>query len=91
MKSKIQEHKNQLKMKVSKKIVLSTLLLAMGTFAMAQTNRMEKMDKAQMAQKHEEKLKKMQSELNLTETQVAQIKTLHEARMAEMDKIQAER
>src|SRR5690606_10226875 len=74
-----------------KKLVLSAVLVAMGTFAMAQTNKMAKPEKAQMAQNHEEKLKKMQSELNLSEVQVAQIKAMHEKRMAEKDKNQAER
>lgn len=91
MKSKIHEHKNQLKMKMSKKLVLSVALVAMGTFAMAQTGKIEQSDKAQIVQKHEEKLKKMQSELNLTDAQVTQIKALHERRMAERNKNQAER
>ncbi len=91
MKSKIHEHKNQLKMTVSKKLVLSAAFVAIGTFAMAQTNQLQKSDRGQMEQKHEGKLKKMQTELNLTDAQVTQIKALHEKGKAERTGNQAER
>ena len=62
-----------------KKIVLSAAFVILGTFAMAQqTPMMNKKDPAQMEQKRQEKLKVMQTELNLTNAQVAQIKALQD-------------
>ena len=67
-----------------KKIVLSAAFAVIGTFAMAQqTPMMNKKDPAQMEQKRQEKLKMMQTELNLSNAQVAQIKALQDKKMAE--------
>ena len=79
-----------------KKIVLSAACVIFGTFAMAQqTPMMNKKDPAQMEQKRQEKLKVMQTELNLTNAQVAQIKALQDKKMAERQQnapqMQAER
>ena len=79
-----------------KKIVLSAAFVILGTFAMAQqTPMMNKKDPAQMEQKRQEKLKVMQTELNLTNAQVAQIKALQDKKMAERQQnapqMQAER
>ena len=79
-----------------KKIVLSAAFVILGTFAMAQqTPVMNKKDPAQMEQKRQEKLKVMQTELNLTNAQVAQIKALQDKKMAERQQnapqMQAER
>ena len=79
-----------------KKIVLSAAFVIIGTFAMAQqTPMMNKKDPAQMEQKRQEKLKVMQTELNLTNAQVAQIKALQDKKMAEKQQnapqMQAER
>ena len=79
-----------------KKIVLSAAFVILGTIAMAQqTPMMNKKDPAQMEQKRQEKLKVMQTELNLTNAQVAQIKALQDKKMAERQQnapqMQAER
>ena len=79
-----------------KKIVLSAAFVILGTFAMAQqTPMMNKKDPAQMEQKRQEKLKMMQTELNLTNAQLAQIKALQDKKMAERQQnapqMQAER
>ena len=79
-----------------KKNVLSAAFVILGTFAMAQqTPMMNKKDPAQMEQKRQEKLKVMQTELNLTNAQVAQIKALQDKKMAERQQnapqMQAER
>ncbi len=79
-----------------KKIVLSAAFVVIGTFAMAQQKpMMHKKDPAQMEQKRQEKLKMMQTELNLTSAQVAQIKALQDKKIAERKQnapqIQAER
>ena len=79
-----------------KKVVLSAAFVILGTFAMAQqTPMMNKKDPAQMEQKRQEKLKVMQTELNLTNAQVAQIKALQDKKMAERQQnapqMQAER
>ena len=79
-----------------KKIVLSAAFVILGTFAMAQQiPMMNKKDPAQMEQKRQEKLKMMQTELNLTNAQVAQIKALQDKKMAERQQnapqMQAER
>ena len=79
-----------------KKIVLSAAFVILGTFAMAQqTPMMNKKDPAQMEQKRQEKLKVMQTELKLTNAQVAQIKALQDKKMAERQQnapqMQAER
>ena len=67
-----------------KKLIFSAAFLAVGTFDFAQQNgQMAKKDQQTMEQKKADHFKKMQTELNLTETQVAQLKTLHEKRMAE--------
>lgn len=78
-----------------RKLVLSVVLLAVGTFAMAQNQKMQKMDPAQMEQKRADHMKQMQSELNLSDAQVTKIKALQDRRMAERKKnapqMQAER
>ena len=79
-----------------KKLILSAAFVAIGTLVMAQqTTKMQKMDPAQMEQKRADHLKKMQTDLNLTDAQVKQISTLQESRMAERKQnapqIQAER
>ena len=79
-----------------KKLILSAAFVAVGTFAMAQqTTKMQKMDPAQVEQKRADHLKKMQTDLNLTDAQVKQISMLQESRMAERKQnapqIQAER
>lgn len=79
-----------------KKLILSAAFVAVGTFAMAQqTTNIQKMDPAKMGQKRADHLKKMKADLDLSDAQVKQIMTLHEARMAEKKqnapKIQAER
>lgn len=67
-----------------KKLVLSAAFLVVGTFAMAQqTPMMQKKDPAQMEQKRAEKLKAMQTEYQLSDAQVAQIKALQDRKMAE--------
>lgn len=67
-----------------KKLILSAAFLAIGTFAMAQENtlKMQK-DPVQMEQKRAEKMKMMQTELNLNADQVAKIEALHSKKMAE--------
>ena len=79
-----------------KKLVLSAAFLIVGTFAMAQqTPMMQKKDPAQMEQKRAEKLKAMQTEYQLSDAQVAQIKALQDRKMAERKQnapqVQAER
>lgn len=78
-----------------RKLVLSVALLAVGTFAMAQNQKMQKMDPAQMEQKRADHMKQMQAELNLSDAQVTKIKALQDRRMAERKKnapqMQAER
>ena len=79
-----------------KKIVLSAAFAVLGTFAMAQQSpQMPKKDPAQMEQKRAEKLQKMKDELNLSDAQVAQIKSLQDKKIAERKenapKTQAER
>lgn len=67
-----------------KKLVLSAAFVAIGTFAMAQQSpMMQKKDPAQMEQKRQEKMKAMQTELQLSDAQMTKIKELQEKRMAE--------
>ena len=67
-----------------KKIVLSAAFAIIGTFAMAQqAPQMHKKDPAQMEQKRAEKLQEMKAELNLSDAQVAKIKSLQDQKMAE--------
>ena len=67
-----------------KQLVLSAAFLAMGTFAMAQQSpRMQRMDSAKMEQKRADNMKQMQTDLNLSEAQVAKIKILQDQRMIE--------
>ena len=67
-----------------KKLVLIAAFLAMGTFAMAQQSpRMQRMDSAKMEQKRADNMKQMQTDLNLSEAQVAKIKILQDQRMIE--------
>jgi periplasmic protein CpxP/Spy len=61
-----------------KKLILSAAFLGLGVFGFAQTTA-----KADMSQKKAEHLQKMKQELNLTDTQVAQLKALHESKAAE--------
>jgi protein CpxP len=73
-----------------KKLVLSIALVGIGSLAMAQqTPPQDKGErKAEMHQKFQEReqehLDKMQKDLNLNQSQIAQIKALHEKRKAEM-------
>ncbi|MDQ0478047.1 hypothetical protein [Chryseobacterium sp. MDT2-18] len=67
-----------------RKLILSAAFLTIGTFAMAQqTEKMKQMDPVKMEQKRAEHLKKMQSELNLSDAQVSKIKALQDKKMAE--------
>lgn len=80
-----------------KKIILSAAFLALGTFAMAQqnTSKMQQKDPAQMEQKRQDKMKMMQTELNLSDAQMTKIQALQEKKMAEKramaPQVQAER
>ena len=79
-----------------KKVILSIAMIAFGTFAMAQQNKMMRnMDPTQMEQKRAEKLKMMKVELNLSDAQVAKIQAMQEQKMADrkanMPQMQAER
>lgn len=73
-----------------KKLVLAIAFIGMGSFAMAQqttpqdreTRRAEMQQK--MQQKEQEHLAQMQKDLNLNQSQVAQVKALHEKRKSEM-------
>lgn len=72
-----------------KKLVLAIAMIGMGTFAMAQQAPQDKKFdreamKQKMQQKEQERMAEMQKELNLNQSQVAQIKGLHEKRKAEM-------
>lgn len=62
-----------------KKVILSSAFLVLGVFAFAQQSNMDK--KANFEEKRTERLAKMKTELNLTDTQVAQIKTLQDKKM----------
>lgn len=61
-----------------KKLILSAAFLGLGVFGFAQTTQ-----KADMGQRKAEHLQKMKQELDLTDTQVAQLKALHESKAAE--------
>ncbi|SMD00982.1 hypothetical protein [Chryseobacterium sp. YR221] len=73
-----------------KKLVLAIAFIGMGSFAMAQqtTPQDKEARRAEMQQKRQQKeqehLAQMQKDLNLNQSQVAQIKDLHEKRKAEM-------
>lgn len=73
-----------------KKLVLAIAFIGMGSFAMAQqTTPQDKQARAaemkqKMEQKQQEHLDQMQKDLNLNQSQVAQIKELHNKRKAEM-------
>lgn len=62
-----------------KKIILSAAFLGLGVFGFAQQS---KPTDAERMQKKAEHLQKMKQELNLTDTQVAQLKALHESKAA---------
>jgi protein CpxP len=67
-----------------KRLILSAAFLSIGTFVMAQQESLSmQKDPAQMEQRRADKLKMMQTELNLTNAQVAQIKALQDKKMAE--------
>ena len=73
-----------------KKLLLSAAFLAIGTFAMAQqtdqmqsTQNMKMRDPAKMEQRRADNMKMMQSELNLSPSQVTQIKAMHDKKMEE--------
>ncbi len=79
-----------------KKLVLSSMFLLTGLALSAQQSPvMVKKDPAQMEQKRAEKLKMMQTDLQLTDDQVVKIKALHDKKMEERrqnaPQIQAER
>ncbi len=63
-----------------KKLILSAAFLGLGVFGFAQQREVSKADHLQ---KKAEYLQKMKQELNLSDTQVAQLKELHEKRAAE--------
>ena len=76
-----------------KKLVLAIALIGMGSFAMAQqTNTATPQDrqaravemKQRMEQKQQDRLAEMQKDLNLNQSQVAQIKALQDQRKGEM-------
>jgi len=73
-----------------KKLVLAIAFIGMGSFAMAQqtTPQDKEARRAEMQQKRQQKeqehLAQMQKDLNLNQSQVAQIKDLHEKRKSEM-------
>ncbi|MGE8525431.1 hypothetical protein [Chryseobacterium rhizosphaerae] len=73
-----------------KKLVLAIAFIGMGSFAMAQqtTPQDKEARRAEMQQKRQQKeqehLAQMQKDLNLNQSQVAQIKDLHEKRKTEM-------
>lgn len=72
-----------------KKLVLSLALIGFGTFAMAQQNsapmRDSKDHKEMMEKRKADHLAKMQKELNLTSSQVAQLKAMQEKHQAERE------
>lgn len=63
-----------------KKIILTTAFLGLGIFSFAQTAQDTKAD---FKQKKIEHLQKMKEELNLTDSQVAQLKALHKQKVDE--------
>ena len=63
-----------------KKLILSAAFLGLGVFGFAQTTSDRKGDFEQKKAAH---MLEMKQELNLTDAQVAQIKTLHESKAAE--------
>ncbi|REC46340.1 hypothetical protein [Chryseobacterium pennipullorum] len=73
-----------------KKLVLAIAFIGMGSFAMAQqtTPQDKEARRAEMQQKmqqrEQEHLAKMQKDLNLNPSQIAQIKALHEKKKSEM-------
>lgn len=70
-----------------KKLVLAIAFIGIGGLAMAQqttTPQDKQVKRAEMQQKHQEHFDKMQKDLNLNQSQVAQIKALHEKRKSEM-------
>jgi len=62
-----------------KKIILSAAFLGLGVFGFAQQTKSTDADRMQKKAEH---LQKMKQELNLTDTQVAQLKALHESKAA---------
>ena len=67
-----------------KKLALSLAFVAIGTFAMAQQTQAKKFDQKQDGERYEAKLKEMKSELGLSDTQVTQLRALHEKRKVEL-------
>lgn len=61
-----------------KKLILSAAFLGLGVFGFAQQTA-----KADMGQKKAEHLQKLKQELNLSDSQVAQLKALHEQKATE--------
>lgn len=61
-----------------KKLILSAAFLGLGVFGFAQ-----QAAKADHSQKKSEHLQKLKQELNLSDTQVAQLKALHEQKATE--------
>ena len=64
-----------------KKLILSAAFLGLGVFGFAQQAQSE--GRANFAQKQEERLQKMKTELNLTDAQVAQFKELYAKKAAD--------
>lgn len=73
-----------------KKLVLAIAFIGMGSFAMAQQTTPQDKEarkaemKQKMQQKEQEHMAQIQKDLNLNQSQVAQVKALHEKRKAEM-------
>ena len=70
-----------------KKLILGAAFLVVGTLATAQQtmSKMQKKGPAQMEQKREDHMKKMQMDLGLSNTQVSQIQALQNKKMAERE------
>lgn len=72
-----------------KKLVLAIAFIGLGSFAMAQEVPQDRKIireemKQKMQQREQERMAEMQKELNLNQSQIAQIKDLHEKRRSEM-------
>lgn len=80
----IKTSNNNITIKKMKKLILSAAFLTVGTFAMAQQNTPSlQKNPAQMEQKRAEKMKQMQTDLNLNADQVTKIQALHDRKMAD--------
>lgn len=64
-----------------KKTILSMLIVVAGSFAMAQQTFKKDTNRGNKSEMYEKHLEEMKKDLNLNETQVAEIKKLHESKM----------